>query len=213
MTNTAVRWRPGSLTHAALNIAAEQFADKARKGLDTPYLSHLLAVAALVMEHGGTEIQAAGGLLHDVIEDVHIAGHELERMLVDHGAPQHEAMAVVAIVQATTDGHPGQRRDERSWPERKRTYLQSLREKRPDDASLLVSLADKVHNAESTLQDVRAGRTATEIYAEPHFNAKVADQRWYYGELVGVFRRQLGANAAAAPLVRRLEAAVAEIFG
>ena len=34
-----------------------------------PYLSHLLATAALVLEDGGTEAEAIAALLHDAVED------------------------------------------------------------------------------------------------------------------------------------------------
>jgi len=72
MSDTAPRWAAGPLTRAAFAIAVGLFADKARKVGDTPYLPHLLAVSALVMEHGGSEVQAAPGRLHDVIEDIKI---------------------------------------------------------------------------------------------------------------------------------------------
>ena len=43
---------------------------EARKGGGTvPYLAHSIGVSALVLEYGGTEDQAIGGLLHDVAED------------------------------------------------------------------------------------------------------------------------------------------------
>ena len=60
------RWRRLSDAAAfALTIHARQ----TRKGTDTPYISHLLGVASLVLEHGGDEGQAIAGLLHDAIED------------------------------------------------------------------------------------------------------------------------------------------------
>jgi len=40
-----------------------------RKGTPIPYISHLMTVAALVVEHGGNEDQAIAGLLHDAAED------------------------------------------------------------------------------------------------------------------------------------------------
>ncbi|MFM8015908.1 MAG: hypothetical protein ACKPCO_07520, partial [Actinomycetota bacterium] len=80
------------------------------------------------------------------------------------------------------------------------------------DSALLVSLADKVHNSEATLQIIRAGTTATTFYCEPGFNAKAPAQKWHYSSLANVFREKLGGNAQALPLVRRLEAAVDEIF-
>ena len=212
MSDTAPRWTAGPLTRAALSIATDRFASKARKVGDTPYLSHLLAVSALVMEHGGSEVQAAAGLLHDVIEDIKIPAPDLINELVTHGASEADARAVVAIVVATTDGQPGEPRDKSTWRQRKEEYLNSLRAKDSGDPALLVSLADKVHNSEATLVLIRGGTTATEFYGQTEFNAKAPDQKWYYTSLSQIFRERLGGTSQALPLVRRLEAAVDEIF-
>jgi len=40
-----------------------------RKGTSTPYVAHLLAVAATVLEYGGDEDLAIAALLHDSVED------------------------------------------------------------------------------------------------------------------------------------------------
>ena len=212
VTTSKPRWTPGALTTAALSLAAEQFADKYRKGGDTPYLSHLLAVSALVMEHGGSEEQSAAGLLHDIIEDVGVSIKELVDLLVARGAERIVAQRVAYMVQATTDGQPGDKRDPADWRRRKYAYLQGLTEKPMNEPALLVSLADKVHNAEATLAQVRSGQSANDIYAGVEFNAKAADQQWYYTNLAAVFGTQLSSDVNAQPLVRRLAAAVEEIF-
>jgi len=53
----------------ALLMATRLHANQKRKGTDIPYVSHLLAVASLVLEEGGTEDQAIAALLHDAVED------------------------------------------------------------------------------------------------------------------------------------------------
>jgi (p)ppGpp synthase/HD superfamily hydrolase len=53
----------------AYAYAARLHADQARKGTNIPYLSHLLAVASLVLEDGGSEDEAIAALLHDAVED------------------------------------------------------------------------------------------------------------------------------------------------
>ena len=53
----------------ALVFAARLHREQRRKGSHIPYVSHLLAVAALVVEHGEDEDQAIAALLHDAIED------------------------------------------------------------------------------------------------------------------------------------------------
>ncbi len=54
---------------SALKYASRLHAKQTRKGSDAPYVSHLLAVAAIVLEHGGTEQEAIAALLHDAVED------------------------------------------------------------------------------------------------------------------------------------------------
>lgn len=212
MAKAAPRWRSGLLTTAALGLAAEKFADKARKGGDTPYLSHLLAVSALVMEHDGSEEQAAAGLLHDIIEDIGVSTGELVDLLVARGADRTAAERVATIVDATTDGQANDKRNSTDWAKRKRAYIERLTTKPVTDPALLVSLADKVHNAEATLAQVRSGQSANDIYASAEFNAKASEQKWYYTTLAGVFSTQLAGDVGAQPLVHRLVAAVDEIF-
>ena len=53
----------------AFTFAVEHHGAQVRKGTRIPYVSHLLQVAGLVFEHGGTVSQAVAGLLHDVVED------------------------------------------------------------------------------------------------------------------------------------------------
>ena len=153
------RYISGVLTTAALGVAVEKFANIARKGGDTPYLSHLLAVSALVMEHGGSEEQAAAALLHDIIEDCDVSATELVALLVELGADQAAAERVTQMVEATTDGQASDKRNKSDWLRRKQTYLGGLAKKSPNHPALLVSLADKVHNAEATLAQIRETRS------------------------------------------------------
>ena len=53
----------------ALSYVAALHAEQRRKVSGEPYLAHLLAVAAIVMEHGGNEDEAIAALLHDAVED------------------------------------------------------------------------------------------------------------------------------------------------
>ncbi len=54
----------------ALAFAADAFRERPRKATRVPYLSHLLAVTALVMENGGSEDACIAAVLHDYLEDV-----------------------------------------------------------------------------------------------------------------------------------------------
>ena len=51
---------------AALLLATRLHATQTRKGGRIPYVSHLLGVASLALEHGADEDVAIGALLHDL---------------------------------------------------------------------------------------------------------------------------------------------------
>jgi len=53
----------------AFAFASVVHASQTRKGTATPYLSHLMGVASLVLEHGADEDTAIAALLHDAPED------------------------------------------------------------------------------------------------------------------------------------------------
>jgi guanosine-3',5'-bis(diphosphate) 3'-pyrophosphohydrolase len=56
------------LTRAAL-AAAEAHKGQTRKGGEVPYVNHVIEVAHLVAEAGGTPEMVAAALLHDTVED------------------------------------------------------------------------------------------------------------------------------------------------
>jgi (p)ppGpp synthase/HD superfamily hydrolase len=53
----------------ALLYATHVHGGQVRKGTSIPYVAHLLAVAATVLEYGGSEEMAIASLLHDAVED------------------------------------------------------------------------------------------------------------------------------------------------
>jgi (p)ppGpp synthase/HD superfamily hydrolase len=61
----------------ALILAEELHRDQRRKGKDVPYISHLMAVSALVWEDGGDEEEAIAALLHDAIEDARVSREQI----------------------------------------------------------------------------------------------------------------------------------------
>ena len=193
-------WQPTDIYLDAFGVAAEKHKDGVRKGTTIPYISHLLAVSALVIEHGGNEVQASAALLHDVIEDTAV-DESMLIALVDR--------PVAEIVVACSDSFE---KPKKPWRERKEKYLRHLREMiaEPEvNPAILVALADKVHNAETTADMVlHKGKTAKEIYDDPNFNAKVGEQKWWYESLVNEFRK----SKVAPDLVDRLDRAVKAIF-
>jgi (p)ppGpp synthase/HD superfamily hydrolase len=155
----------------AFRYAHELHRAQMRKATSIPYISHLMIVSALVIENGGSEDQAIGALLHDVAEDQ--GGAEtLEEIRTRFGDP------VAEIVSDCTDSWDEPKPD---WRPRKEAYLAKLPTKSP--RSLLVSLADKTHNAEAILFDYR-------VSGDPlwdRFNGGAEGTRWYYRSLANIF--------------------------
>lgn len=146
-----------------------------RKGTDVPYLSHVIQVAGLVLECGGTWEQAIGGLLHDVAED---AGGEAALAEVEAAF----GIEVAMIVRENSDAIVEHGEEKPPWLERKMAYIEGVAEKSAGAA--LVSLCDKIHNARALATDCR-------IEGHGHwsrFNAGRDDALWYYGALLQAFQ-------------------------
>jgi hypothetical protein len=173
----------------AVTYAAHLHGRQARKGTQIPYISHLLGVAALVLEQpGATEDQAIAALLHDAIED---QGHQTD--LAEIGARFGPLVAQIVgdCTDADTDPKP-------PWRHRKVRYLAHL--ETVAEASLQVSVADKLHNATAIRNDVRTYGPVLWT----RFNAPPAAQHWYYTSLAEVFERRLG-NDLSVALARTVE--------
>jgi (p)ppGpp synthase/HD superfamily hydrolase len=179
--------------HAALDYAAEAHQKQVRKGTNIAYLSHLLGVSSLVIEHGGDEDQAIAGLLHDILEDCGIVHETTIR--------ERFGERVLKIVQACTDGTPDASGQKAPWRERKAAYLAHLRST-PEDA-LLVSACDKLHNARAIATDLASGE---DVFAR--FTGGRDGTLWYYRSLAEVFVERLGRER---PLVIELAATVARM--
>jgi (p)ppGpp synthase/HD superfamily hydrolase len=157
----------------ALVYAECKHHNQVRKGGDIPYLGHLLAVAALVINDGGSETQAIAALLHDAVED---AGGPatLEEIKNNFG----DEVARIVDECSDTDEVP-----KPPWRERKQNYINHLAD--VGDDTLLVSVADKLDNARSMLRDYHQhGPQLWQRFTvkDPH------DHLWYYGELLKAYR-------------------------
>ncbi|MHB9130115.1 MAG: HD domain-containing protein [Armatimonadota bacterium] len=174
----------------ALIYAVQLHAAQFRKGSGIPYISHLLGVAAIVLEHGSTEDEVIAALLHDAVEDQ----GGLETLAVIR---RRFGDVVAEIVLGCTDAHS---HPKPPWRQRKEAYIAHLREVSP--SVRLVSAADKLHNARCILLDYRTlGETTC-----CRFAGGKEGVLWYYRALADTFR-----SFGSTPLVDELDRTVAEL--
>jgi (p)ppGpp synthase/HD superfamily hydrolase len=176
----------------ALTAAASMHAVQRRKGSDVPYVAHLLGTCAIALEYGADEDEAIAALLHDAIEDVQPT--DAARATVASFGER-----VLAIVEGCTDAdtHP-----KPPWRERKQRYIDHLRE--ADASVLLVSAADKLHNARSLVADLR--RVGDVLW--DRFNAGRDETLWYYRSVVEAIRANSVHNR---DLVNELDRVILEL--
>ena len=178
------------LTHRfdrALLYATHVHGGQTRKGTAVPYIAHLLAVAATVLEYGGAEDVAIAALLHDAVED---QGGEPRLNDIRNRFGDRVAEIVRACSDSVADTSAGQPKED--WHRRKARYVAHLG--RADPEVLLVSLADKVHNARSILRDLRKPEVGAAVWGR--FKASKADTLAHYQALAQVFGTYLPGQLA-----------------
>ncbi len=174
----------------AFALARELHGKQFRKGTKIPYLTHLMAVASLVIENGGSETEAIAALLHDAAEDQG-GKATLEEIRKRFGEE------VASIVDGCTDTYEHPKPD---WMLRKKEYLEHLRA--ASSSVKLVAAADKLHNARSMLADYRV--IGEKLWKR--FNAPKEDLFWYYRKAVAMLT-----SGGPKPLVAELDRVVTEL--
>jgi (p)ppGpp synthase/HD superfamily hydrolase len=155
----------------ALEYAIQLHAGQTRKGTEIPYISHVLAVSATVLEFGGTEEEAIAALLHDAVEDA--GGQTTRKQIAERfGEP------IAQIVDGCSDDSPELGQKKKPWRIRKNTHIAHLKKASP--SVLLVTAADKLHNARALATDFRYLGDAL----WDRFTASRDDILWYYGAIV-----------------------------
>ena len=174
----------------ALAFASSRHRRHLRKGTGVPYLAHLLGVTSIVLEHGGTETEAIGALLHDTVEDGKATLAEVREEFGDE---------VADIVDGLSDtDQPDNKPD---WWTRKRAHVKHL--PHASASVRLVSAADKLHNARAIVRDQR--EIGDVVF--DRFTADKAATLWYYRALISAFR----ASDTAPTLVDELNRVVTEL--
>ncbi len=174
----------------ALVYATRLHTRQVRKVSAVPYVSHLLSVAALVLENGGDEDEAIAALLHDAVEDQGGAATRAEILKLF-------GERVVAIVDGCTEFDTVPKPP---WRERKERYLEQLRQGSPSVRR--VALADKLHNARSLLLDYR--QHGENLWSA--FTTGKEGTLWFYRSVLLLYRA-----TDSSPLVEELARVVEEL--
>ena len=103
----------------ALVLAEGLHRRQTRKGNAIPYVAHLMAVAATVLEWGGDEDTAIAALLHDAVEDQ--GGDDTADLIRARFGDR-----VADLVLHCTDSTTADPAAKRPWLERKAAYLDRL---------------------------------------------------------------------------------------
>jgi (p)ppGpp synthase/HD superfamily hydrolase len=171
----------------ALLYATHVHGGQVRKATSIPYIAHLLAVAATVLEYNGSEDMAIAALLHDAVED---QGGEPRLSDIRNRFGDRVADIVRSCSDSVVNSSSGQKKEDGQT--RRLRYIDHL--SLVDQETLLVSLSDKVHNARSILRDLRKPEIGEAIW--DRFNNPKKDTLWYYGALADAFMRHLPGQLA-----------------
>jgi GTP pyrophosphokinase len=157
----------------ALQYAWELHRQQKRKMSQTPFFAHLMSVAGLVLDYGGSQQEAIAALLHDAVEDQ--GGLETLESIRRRFGQQ-----VADIVEGCTDSF---QQPKPPWQERKEQFLARLAE--ASDSVRLVCAADKIHNLRSLIREYR-------VHGEAVWSAFRGGREgtlWYYRTLLEVLGR------------------------
>ncbi len=184
---------------SALVYAHQLHINQVRKGSNIPYISHLLSVAALVLEDGGDEDEAIAALLHDAVED---CGGTPILTEIRTRFGERVAHLVAHCTESETIPKP-------PWKARKQRYLEQLK---TGDASVYrIAIADKLHNARSTLKDYR--RQGDTVWQK--FKGGKVGTLWFYRSILAIQPpiEQEESRAGSSQLTEELQRIVVELSG
>jgi (p)ppGpp synthase/HD superfamily hydrolase len=177
----------------ALAYASRLHIDQVRKGSKIPYISHLMAVTAFVLEDGADENVAIAALLHDAVEDQ--GGQStLDEIKREFGS------YVAQLVDALSEDRD---RLELPWLARKQRQLEKLTTASRD--VLRIKAGDTLHNVLSLLDSWE--RERQRMWNRFNAGSCPVNQLWYYTEVTRLVSPLNGDSG----LPRRLTAAVVEL--
>ncbi len=179
----------------AVALACRLHSTQSRKSTNIPYVSHLLAVAALVIEDCGDEDTAIAAVLHDAVEDQ--GGLKTAKLIRKRFGTRVEGMVLEC-----SDAAPESEDQKDPWLVRKAHHIHKM--STMSIPALHVTAADKLHNVQSTLLD-RQSEIGSHVWQR--FNADRDDFFWYHRKVLAVLEARIGESRS----VRRLRGALEEL--
>lgn len=169
----------------AIKLATHLHRNQTRKDiLHTPYASHLLSVGMMLAQVTNDEEVIIAGLMHDSLEDV--PDYTMEKLIENCG--ERVAIIVKHVTEPLDANRPED--DQMPWLERKETYLENLKEGGPESA--MVSAADKIHNIESLISDLKK---EGKVFLD-RFHSSTRNQLWFYEQVLMIVEDKIGKEHA-----------------
>ena len=186
------------IVNHAFAFAAKHHDRQVRKGTRLPYLTHPANVAMILARYDRDESTVVAGILHGVVEDCVRDGYT--RSMLEQRIGEKFGDDVLSTVLAVTYRQTDDDGVELSREDRKHDYLSRLSS--ANEAALWVCAADKVHNANTILTDLR--RTVDPNSVWSRFSVgKEGTVQWYRDVLSRL--EEIGFDA---PIVEELREAV-----
>lgn len=177
----------------AFQFALSAHHGQSRKLFDFPYIYHPMEVAKTLAESGMRTEVVVAGFLHDTVEDTDVTLDDI-----------HQAFGaeVVRLVSSNTEDKT------KSWEERKRHTLDTLRVANVEERALVV--ADKLSNLYSLHRTLEAAQEPTEV-TFGRFNRGKQQQAWYFRGVAEAMYENLTPTACPA-FFREYQELVEKVF-
>ena len=185
----------------AFAFAAKHHDRQVRKGTKLPYLTQPANVAVILTRYGRDEDTIVAGILHDVVQDCVRDG--FTREMLEQRIGEKFGNGVLAIVMQVTQRRTDDDGVELSTEEKKADNLERLTG--AAESALWVCAADKVHNANSILSDLRRTVDPDSVWSRLS-GGRTGTIQWYRDVL-----DRLAQAGFKAPIVEELRAAVSAI--
>ncbi|HVF39823.1 MAG TPA: HD domain-containing protein [Gemmatimonadaceae bacterium] len=182
----------------AFAFAAKHHDRQVRKGTKLPYLTHPANVAVILSRYGQGDTTVVAGILHDVVEDCVRDGYTQD--MLEQRIGEKFGADVLTTVLCVTHRRVDDDGVELSSDERKQDYLHRIGE--ASETARWVCAADKLHNANSVLSDLRRTMDPDSVWSR-FTGGRTGTVKWYRDVLSRL--EEVGFEA---PIMEELRAAV-----